>query len=359
MPGVDLNLPIPALSDTQATVITKVAQALTAIENDLTPRVTSNEININTPLSFNGLGAENLGYATFNGTPSSVVSGTIFFSGEWFLVTAAGTIQLTNNGALNISIGGGIGGDYGAVSALVTYDNANTRYRFFGSSAASLVDLDARNFVSNGTLAKVTISVDPTFAVNRIFNFKSLPTSGIALLTYDSVSSSVTDGSAAPITANHTFSGVSTFTGNIVANALIKHTAWSKELPFTSGPGSTNLANFAGPGVDGLAPATPGVAFTWVSEPFGLRKDDIVNSVVCRITKGSAGTTTLSIRKKDAAGTITTVESATSTSVGTGDITCTVAAPVAIGARERWFLQFDSTTSAADTITNASVSWTQ
>lgn len=366
MPGIALNLPIPSLSDTQTVVVTKIAQALTAIENDLTPQVVPSEININSALNFNGNPALNVGYITMGGgTPGAVIPGAIYYNnGNWFLVDGTTTIQITSAGALNLTLNGGIGGDYAAVSALLSYDNAATRYRFFGAGGVTLVDLDARKIALNGASAIVTLGVDAALVANKTVNFKSLPTANVGLLAYDAAATAIVDGSSVAITASPTFTNLVTFnggitvTGNITVNGLLKHGNYSKELSLTAAPGEAISPI-------GVTYSTAGAAYTtWVSECFtsaGLIVNDIPQSLIIRITKANANNTGWTVFRKPFNAANITVASGLINTIGTSDQTLTIGSPsvTAIAARERWYLSLSAGGGGPESISSCTLQYTQ
>jgi hypothetical protein len=55
-----------------------------------------------------------------------------FYADEWWLVTTAGAIQITDNGSLNVTSVGGIAGDYGGVNpASARFVDVTNRYDFY------------------------------------------------------------------------------------------------------------------------------------------------------------------------------------------------------------------------------------
>lgn len=98
-------------------------------------RVPSAGININADLAFGGYGPTGLGKAAFNAV-AALASGTktLFVSSadnELYWRTNGGTnVKLTSGTSLNITLVGGIVGDYSSVGAEVAYDDANDRYTF-------------------------------------------------------------------------------------------------------------------------------------------------------------------------------------------------------------------------------------
>jgi len=336
MPGIELNLPIPSLSDTQTQVVTKTAQALTAIDADLAAPVLPSEININTALPFNGNAATNVGYITFGGgTPGGTIPGAIYYNnGEWFVVDSTGTIQITNGGQLNVAVNGGIGGDYIAVSALLSYNSAGSKYIFFGAGGSTIVDVDVRKVILEGTSATVTLGVDASLVANKVVNFKSLPTSGVGLVAYDSAATAIVDGSTVAITAATTFNGLVTLNGGYIGP---NHGSFTKEVPFTLGPGVTtaNINTFD------LITSTAAV-WMWHSEPLDVAVGDKITTVLARVVKPTGVTTiTVALKKRNSlTGAITTIQtSSTPTGAGTYDVTISIGSPTAVAVRERWYIE--------------------
>lgn len=372
MPGVDLNLPIPSLSDTQTQVVTKTAQALTLIDADLAAAVLPSEININSALSFNGNPATNVGYVTLGGgTPGAVIPGTMYYNnGEWFLVDSTGTIQITSNGFINVSGTGGIGGDYIAVGALVSYNSAGSKYIFFGNGAVSIVDIDVRKVILEGAgPATVTIGVDASLVTNKVVNFKSLPTVNVGLLAYDAAAQAIVDGSTVAITQPTTFTGLTTFNGVPTFNAAANfaagftgtdHNTYTKEIPFTLGPTSNNVSLAA---TDQVLTSATGT-WLWRSEPYDLTVGEKVTSLLLRLSRavGNANIAAAVKKRNVVTGAVTTVNSNTYTSTGAGDLTVTVASPTAIASRERWYAEVSGDTTGSgglqDAILGAAVTWT-
>lgn len=346
MPGIPLNLPIPTLSDTQTQVVTKVAQALTAIETDLTPQVTPSEININTDMQFNGNKAVNVNSIEFtNGTNN--VPGALYYDGaDWFVVTPIGTIQLTQGGTINVAGTGGIGGDYVSASALVTFDNTVNKYKFFGAGAVNPSDLEFRNLVLKGTNANVTVGVSNNLLANKTINVESVPAFGIGLLAYDGATNTLIDGTAVPITRGHTFSSFQAFNSDIFVGGLLKHNTWTVEVPLTTGTeSSSNIAIQVGAGITGASAGT----WTWSSVPLnslGIRSTDRLTSFTVNHTKTTGGTTTVALGKRVfPSNTVSTIISFISTTpISPGDFPCTIVPAVSVVDRERYFISYTAPT---------------
>lgn len=189
MPGIDLNLDLPELTDTYAEALAKTATALSAIEVDLAGLVTAGVLNINSTLSMGGQRVENVGGLHLDGG-TSTVPGTLYMDEELWVMTDAGAVQITNAGALDVASLGTIGGDYGSGDEAVTYDAASTEYRFKSDASTWAFIKAAELVLTNGT-GSVRFKVDPAITTARTFSIKELPASGISALVYDASTSTV------------------------------------------------------------------------------------------------------------------------------------------------------------------------
>lgn len=163
MVGTDLNLDLPQLNEPLAQIVSKTRAALSSIEDSLADKVTSSALNINAALSFGGNHLTNLGGVVLVDGNVPVAEGSIYYTdGKFYVRDAAGPIQLTANGAINLAAVGAIGGDYGAGSESVEYDLASGEYRFKKSENewASLVAKDVvlvEDSAEGGDYVRITI----------------------------------------------------------------------------------------------------------------------------------------------------------------------------------------------------------
>lgn len=140
MPGTNLNLDLPSLSDTMATIVSKLVIALTVVEDDLAPKILPSEIDINAALVMNGNALMGAGSLQLVGGNAPSAAGSIYYSGgEFYAIDSAGVVQLTLNGSLNITAAHGIVGDYGQPgnSASVNYNNTSGEYRFYSGTGTA------------------------------------------------------------------------------------------------------------------------------------------------------------------------------------------------------------------------------
>lgn len=177
MPGVNLNLVLPSLTDTFAVTLGKINTALSTIGDDLSPKIVPSEININTSVPFAGNAATGLGSMQLIGGNVPTATGSVYYNaGAFYLIDGVQTIKLTNAGAINVAGVKGIGGDYGNAgnSASVYYDNVSGEYRFFSGTGSAYGTLVA-NLVSlkgGGFFAKLAA---PTLAANITITLPVLP----------------------------------------------------------------------------------------------------------------------------------------------------------------------------------------
>lgn len=136
----NMNIILPELGQDSGQWDDKLNAGLTLVDaHDHTsgkgPRVPTAGININADLAFGGFGPTGLGKAAFNAvTALSSGSKTLFVNSadnELYWRTNGGTnVKLTSGTSINITLVGGIVGDYSSVGAEVAYDDANKRYTF-------------------------------------------------------------------------------------------------------------------------------------------------------------------------------------------------------------------------------------
>lgn len=167
MPGVALNLDLPVVgTDTWAIWADKVVTALTAIQDDLEPQVTTSEINENQDHAFNGYAITDARWIAFRaGNILSVpTNGFGFKNGDAWIGDGNGNqIQVTSGGALLAGGNGFVGPDtayayYTAASNL--YEFKDVSDNFDSVKAASFVTEDGGAL--DGGASGVTVSLPTT-----------------------------------------------------------------------------------------------------------------------------------------------------------------------------------------------------
>ncbi len=200
MPGVNLDLDLPSLSDTFADIVAKTVVALDAIQDDLAGDVTPSEMNMNTALSMGGNHLTNVGALTLVDGNVPALTGSLFYDGvDFFAISPAGTVQLTLEGAVNVAGTGGITGDYGLGDETVSYDSGTSDYSFT-SEPGTFADLLVADVVlHNTTGGSVRLGVDDSITTDRTVMFSGLPTSGTSILVYNATTSTIEAGDLASV----------------------------------------------------------------------------------------------------------------------------------------------------------------
>lgn len=171
MIGTNLNLTLPQLGDTIATIVSKTATALSAIQTSIADKATQAGLNLNSDISFLGNRATNVGGVVMVDGNNPTAAGSIYYhSGEFYAIDATGTIKLTNLGALNASGIGGIGGDYGGVNpALESYDNTTGQYRFYTNGGThAWADIAAHGLFLEGATNTTEFTTDNSVNANQV-----------------------------------------------------------------------------------------------------------------------------------------------------------------------------------------------
>lgn len=344
MPGIDLNLDLPSLSDPLATIVAKTAIALAAIEDDLAGPVTVGELDMNGALSMEGNPIIDVGGLTLGAGAVATPGTLVYLAGELYVYTAAGPVQITAGGALNAASIGGITG-MGGTNAAVAFDLASGEFRFWRDTGVK-ADIVADDVVLTGAAGTVRLGVDAAITSARVINVKSLPTAGVGLLAYDAATSSLVDASAVTVTKDHTFSGT------ITVGTNLKHTFERTRV--------IKLSN-ASP-VSGVLSISPGaIISSGAAQRVDIELDaevgDRIKAVTVRHDKNSAANSVFNLWRLNNVGSIietTTVNVAVS---GAGQTTTiTVAAPTALSAGERYVLSLnypatgDRTNGATNTV---------
>jgi hypothetical protein len=192
--------------------IARIATALGSIEDVLAQRVTPGGMDITAPLDMQGNSLTDVAAVVFASGNASEAPGSIFYrEGDWYVVDAVGSIQLTDGGQLNAASIGGIQGDYGGVNpAAVTFEDASAQYHFTHDTG-EYADVVVRDVILQGTNGTITLSVDDAITGDRDLTLKSLPATGKSLLVYDSAGtledSAVTRATNTPLLTDINVSG--------------------------------------------------------------------------------------------------------------------------------------------------------
>lgn len=179
MIGTNLNLDLPTLSDTLATIVSKTVTALGLIQDSIADKATPSALNITSALSLAGNQLTNVASATLTDGNNATVAGTIYYhNNEFYLVDGTGTIQLTSAGAINVSSTGTIGGDYGGSNpANVTYVNATAEY-LFKKDGTTYADIVAEDYHHIAAWERELVLMGQVNLGSVIINHGSIPSDG-------------------------------------------------------------------------------------------------------------------------------------------------------------------------------------
>ena len=315
MPGQQLNLVYPVIGEPIATALAKLVTMFQVIQNDLQPQIIPAEFSWITDLSAQSHALLHLGYLTLDqASIGNLGAGSIYYDGaDFWLVTSAGSIKITNGAALNAASVGGITGDYGSSfpSSNVSFNASANEYRFIKSSGVwsdlvcSAVKLQA---LTGG--GSVRLKADDAIAAARTVTLKDIPGSLVHVLTMDS-SGNVSPTAA--VTAATTISGALTTSGGITnsGSALASSTniqatgtadflhAAQWELPqglAFAGVGGVWALSYTGLQALLVPPGGSGQqAAVWAT---GLRVGDIIQQATVRVYMQDAGTSHFRIYKQ-------------------------------------------------------------
>lgn len=138
MATANMGLVLPTIDGSAGTWDTLLNAALTLVDahdhsSGKGPRIGVGGLNIAADLTFAGNAATNLKAIAFTAQASYATSKALWVNSandDLYYRRAGTDYRLTLNGAPNISLTGGIAGDYAAASASLYYDDAAEAYRF-------------------------------------------------------------------------------------------------------------------------------------------------------------------------------------------------------------------------------------
>lgn len=179
-------------------------------------------IDVNADLTMAGYSLTNLRAACFTAQASFATARSLWVrSSDQALVwrSASGTdYKLADSSGINVSLVGGIGGDYAAASALVYYDDTAQAYRFLEAaplpnswSRVQCGDVDLYEHAS-GISTRVRLSSPTGLAASYALTFPAALPGSTSLLQVSS---------AGAITASNTVANAVTFSSSVIANTSL------------------------------------------------------------------------------------------------------------------------------------------
>ena len=187
--GDPISTSVPSVGTAGPGYATSINTLLGEFKTRLTQLVPNASLTWTSDANLNGSKLLNVGYLTLSeqsSVASSPVGQIVYSGGEFYLVTAVATIQVTNNGVLNAAAVGGIGGDYGGANpALLAFDDsanvfvawddpATPAYAGFKGTPIQVVSTANQNF---------STEISSAATGNRDFILPATNPAGVALLS--------------------------------------------------------------------------------------------------------------------------------------------------------------------------------
>lgn len=240
-------------------------------------QVPSAGIGINADLTFAGYAATNLKATRYSSQSASPGARSVYFKTDDLYIADGNNVEIrvTSGGQLNMSLVGGIAGDYAAVSASLYYDDTAQTYRFLEAAPApnswsrvACGDLDLYEHAS-GIANRVRLSSPAALAASYALTFPgALP--GSTLLQQVSaagvISWSNTIANAVSMSSTLGVTGLITATAGLTA-AANQHVTVSGTGEFKHGSLPMNVSPYAG---QDAGTTTPGVGYV-ISTANGIR----------------------------------------------------------------------------------------
>lgn len=194
------------------------------------PRVPTTGININADLTMASNALTNIGSLGF-AEITALASGSrrLFFSSadhELYVRTNGGTnVKITNGAALNISIVGGIVGDYASVGAEAAYNDANDRYTWKQETGAGAVKQWATMASGHVDIYEQLATASATTISNRVRLASPAALAASYAMTFPAALPGSTQllqvSSAGAITASNTVANAVTLSGGISGDTTV------------------------------------------------------------------------------------------------------------------------------------------
>jgi hypothetical protein len=302
--------------------------------------------------------------ASMTGYASVLFTNSSDANNLYFRNQSGTNVKITDGSTLNVSIVGGIGGDYTSIGALVDYDDASDTYRFRQQTSASV-----RQFAKMQCADIKLTEYDPAGDASVPANFVTLKSPDALAASYD-----VTWPAAVPGTARFVqmstagVLSVSNTTTDVVTALDFKHTTNQiLILPASSGIDQSG-SHTRGTGASGaqnhwiLAASTNKILF-----PIDLKEHDRITGYAVWIDKNTNGSATIAarlFRTDGTAGTETALGAGSSSSANAPNFITLVENGLTIDLDEdnQYYLMFTpsgSVTTAADLLYHVTIAYTR
>lgn len=322
----------------------RVNQILNALISAVRQPLTPAQLNLNATTDFQNQHLISLGALDmFNRTTldTTYVNSIQAVGGELFFVDGAGrTVQITVGGAINAAAVGGITGDYGgAFPASVVAANQAGNFYSFSTAAGTFSFLKCLGLImTNNSGNTAQLSAPSSLSNHTATWFSSLPGAGTKMVTI--TSAGVLNHGAAVDAFSLNANNDITLSGT----GKLKHGNYEYKQSLSGA--QTNAALFTN-AVWVLANSTDTIRADLAN---GLVVGARIVNVRCRNFKDAVGTTTFTLNRVNADGSLTVIQTATNT--GTGGAATTVitpASPEVITQDVRYYIRMSLDFSDADT----------
>lgn len=331
-PNMSLVLPTPGGDSGSWDDLLNAALTLVDSHDHTTgkgPQIPSAALNINANVSLGGYSLTSVGTLDF--AESTITSGArrLFFSTadhELYVRTNGGTnVKITNGSSLNLSIVGGIVGDYASTGAEVAYNDANDRYTFKQETGGGGVKQWATLAGGNLDVYEQLATASATTISNRVRLSSPAALAASYALTFPAALPGSTLlmqlSSAGAITASNSVAGGLTVTSGAVdftGASDVKMPA--RVLNLHSSLCSFDAATWT---FNSIGPTSTGSGS--LNFPIPLHEGDRITSVTFFVTGDGAAdlTVTAFVRPSSTAAT-TNIGSATVTNPGVGGVDTTI-----------------------------------
>lgn len=257
-----------------------------------------------------------------------------YYGNEWYLVTAAGAVQVTSGGVINAASVGGIGGDYGGVNpASVRFVDASQRYDFWDDYAGTALGyVKARGFdVANGAAGAKRARIDYGGAADVVLTLPAtIPAANRSVLQIDNAGDISFNDSATPLTEDLW-----------LGNKEIKHTK-ERSVTYSFQPDYVTAGTFVQSGAFGDATEcnAAGDVYRHLN---GLQVGWRIKAIKVRCIRVLADAANFKLYK--VVNSVAPVTLATTADAGTGavaTVTITPGAPPTVAANDRYTVGVES-----------------
>jgi hypothetical protein len=173
--GDPITDPIPAVGSSGTSYATKIFNFLTEVKTRLESAVPLSSL-LAELLDMANNAIANASYVSLyeqTSVPTTPVGSLQNYGGELYYVSPDGAVKITNEGTLDVTAAGGIGGDYGTGPEAFVYDTADTEYYAYSDTDATPDEwayIGARGFdvygnVDSTTRARITWTSGTSYTI--------------------------------------------------------------------------------------------------------------------------------------------------------------------------------------------------